>query len=556
MGQAESTEAPLASSTSQDEGKALPSALVIVGPSGVGKGTLIEKLMAQGAGGFGFSCSHTTRQPRPGEVNGQHYHFTSREAFEAGIAEGKFLEHAYVHSNIYGTSVQAVRDVAASGRCCVLDIDVQGARQVRASGLRAIFVFISPPSLEELERRLRGRATDSEEQITTRLRNAREEMASVDEPGLYDYVLINAGLEKCYEQLKQVAERALAGEVGGPRSAAAAAQPLAAEAVPVSRQEQQQQQQAAAQQAAGPTPTGQEAAAEADAATAAAAAPDAERLRLGNVASASLKSWLPAPASEAAADSPTAAPAGLERWRGRVALVTGAGSGVGRELAVSLVSAGLRVVAVSRRKSALERLQEEVAGGGAPLADAFLPVVADVTREAEVAALPRIVARRWAGAGVDVLVNAAAVAPPGAGLLDGATAAWVDMVSTNVLGAALAAREAVRDMRARGVAGHVINLGCCAEGGAAGGGGGGAFFAATKQALRVLTEGLREEARAAGLPLRVTLLTPGEVGDAPGGLTALDVVHAVLWVLSAPDHVDVSELVVRGVGPAAAAAAR
>lgn len=113
--------------------------------------------------------------PRPAQ-DGEHYHFTSRERMEAGIARGDFLEHAHVHSNIYGTSAQAVRDVAAAGLCCVLDIDVQGARQVRAAGLRAVFVFIAPPNLEQLEKRLRGRGTDAEEAIKTRLANAREEL--------------------------------------------------------------------------------------------------------------------------------------------------------------------------------------------------------------------------------------------------------------------------------------------------------------------------------------------------------------------------------------------
>lgn len=260
MGQTESVPAAAegaAVAPQLGEGGPAPSALVIVGPSGVGKGTLINRLMESDPR-FGFSCSHTTRPPREGEVvsrlrrvssmveqartavwlarlaggattrrlprahpsatarsapkqDGVHYHFTTHEAFEAGIAAGKFLEHAHVHKNIYGTSVQAVQDVADSGRCCVLDIDVQGARQVgagpgtvwaaacalrrarqlaywyqvpalglpraapplssnpgqpccrtlqvRKAGLKAIFVFIAPPSLEELEHRLRGRAT-------------------------------------------------------------------------------------------------------------------------------------------------------------------------------------------------------------------------------------------------------------------------------------------------------------------------------------------------------------------------------------------------------------
>ncbi len=109
---------------------------------------------------------------------GIHYHFVSREKFEKGIADGKFLEHATVHGNLYGTSIRAVQNVAASGKCCILDIDVQGARQVRKQNnqIRAIFVFLKPPSLEELEKRLRGRGTESEDQIQTRLATTKGEM--------------------------------------------------------------------------------------------------------------------------------------------------------------------------------------------------------------------------------------------------------------------------------------------------------------------------------------------------------------------------------------------
>lgn len=191
-----------------------PSALVVVGPSGVGKGTLIEKLMKEGDGKYGFSVSHTTRSPRPGEQDGIHYHFTTKEQFEAEIAEGKFLEYAYVHKNIYGTSIKAVQDVASSGKCCILDIDVQGARQVRAAGLNAIFVFIAPPSTNDLENRLRGRGADSEDQIETRLSNAKSELASLSEPGLYDFIVVNLEIESASKEFEEIAARALAGEVG------------------------------------------------------------------------------------------------------------------------------------------------------------------------------------------------------------------------------------------------------------------------------------------------------------------------------------------------------
>jgi guanylate kinase len=148
--------------------------------------------------------------------DGVHYHFTTRESFESDISQSKFLEYAHVHKNIYGTSIKAVQDVATSGKCCVLDIDVQGARQVRAAPrLPAIFVFVAPPNQEELEKRLRGRGTDSEEQVITRLDSARVEMESAEnEPALYDYVIVNDSLEKAVGELRLVAEAALRGEVG------------------------------------------------------------------------------------------------------------------------------------------------------------------------------------------------------------------------------------------------------------------------------------------------------------------------------------------------------
>ncbi|KAI7841158.1 hypothetical protein COHA_005124 [Chlorella ohadii] len=397
---------------------AQPSALVIVGPSGVGKGTLINRLMEEQRDRFGFSCSHTTRPPREGEVDGVHYHFTTHEKMEADIAADKFLEYAHVHKNIYGTSIQAVQDVADSGRCCVLDIDVQGARQVRKAPLKAIFVFIAPPSLEELEHRLRGRATDSEEQITTRLRNAQEELRSVEEAGLYDYVIVNNDLDAAYQHLTAVAQRCLAGEQQG-------------------------------------------------------AAPPPEQQQVGQPA--------------------VAAAYGLERHRGRVALVTGAGSGVGWELANTLAAAGLRVVAVSRSKPQLEKLQAAVLELGVPATE-FLPVVCDISKAAEVQALPRIVAKRWPGAHINIVVNAAAAPPVDTSLLSGSFEAWAESVSTNILGTALVTREAVADMERHGSWGQVVNVACAEEGSG--------MHAVSKQAACAMAQELRLEAAVRGVPLR------------------------------------------------------
>ncbi|KAJ9695778.1 hypothetical protein PVL29_010983 [Vitis rotundifolia] len=178
--------------------------IVISGPSGVGKGTLISKLMKEFPSMFGFSVSHTTRAPRNQEINGVHYHFTERSVMEKEIKDGKFLEFANVHGNLYGTSLEAVEVVADAGKRCILDIDVQGARSVRASSLEAIFIFICPPSFEELEKRLRARGTETEEQIQKRLRNAKAELEQGQSSGLFDHILVNDDLDKCYENLKVI----------------------------------------------------------------------------------------------------------------------------------------------------------------------------------------------------------------------------------------------------------------------------------------------------------------------------------------------------------------
>ncbi|KAK4755409.1 hypothetical protein SAY87_009166 [Trapa incisa] len=178
--------------------------IVISGPSGVGKGTLINKLMEEFPLLFGFSVSHTTRSPRNMEKDGIHYHFTQKGAMERDIKEGKFLEYASVHGNLYGTSIEAVEMVADEGKRCILDIDVQGARSVRASSLEAVFIFICPPSMEELENRLRARGTETEEQILKRLRNAKTELEQGVSSGLFDHILYNDNLEECYGRLKKL----------------------------------------------------------------------------------------------------------------------------------------------------------------------------------------------------------------------------------------------------------------------------------------------------------------------------------------------------------------
>eukprot|EP00531_Pseudo-nitzschia_arenysensis_P011474 CAMPEP_0116120716 /NCGR_PEP_ID=MMETSP0329-20121206/3321_1 /TAXON_ID=697910 /ORGANISM="Pseudo-nitzschia arenysensis, Strain B593" /LENGTH=215 /DNA_ID=CAMNT_0003614499 /DNA_START=54 /DNA_END=701 /DNA_ORIENTATION=+ len=180
----------------------LPKPVVFCGPSGVGKGTLIEMLMKRFPNDqFGFSVSHTTRKPREGEVDGTHYNFTSVEKIKEEIADGKFVEYAEVHGNYYGTSVAAVESVQKQNRVCILDIDIQGVMEVKKSSLEPLYFFITPPSLEELEKRLRGRGTETEESIKKRLANSKKEMDYGHQAGNFDRIFVNAGLKECFEEL-------------------------------------------------------------------------------------------------------------------------------------------------------------------------------------------------------------------------------------------------------------------------------------------------------------------------------------------------------------------
>ena len=143
---------------------------------------------------FGFSVSHTTRKPRKGEVNGLEYHFTTVEKMKADIDAGKFIESAEVHGNYYGTSVESIKSVQSRGQVCILDIDIQGVQSVKKSALDPYYVFVAPPSMEDLEARLRGRQTDTDADISKRLNNAKEEMAYGKEPGNFDKYLVNGDL--------------------------------------------------------------------------------------------------------------------------------------------------------------------------------------------------------------------------------------------------------------------------------------------------------------------------------------------------------------------------
>ena len=173
---------------------------VVAAPSGAGKSTLVNALLERESA-ISLSVSHTTRTPRPGEQYGKQYYFVDRAEFEREIAEGAFLEHAEVHGNLYGTSRTIVQEFLAQGRDVLLEIDWQGAEQIRRSKPDCVSVFILPPSRAELERRLRGRGSDSPEVIERRLRNSRGEIAHAHE---FDYILVNDVFEQALADLRAI----------------------------------------------------------------------------------------------------------------------------------------------------------------------------------------------------------------------------------------------------------------------------------------------------------------------------------------------------------------
>jgi len=174
---------------------------IISAPSGTGKTTILKKIIAI-VSGIAFSVSHTTRQPRSGEQEGVDYFFVDRTSFEAMRAKALFLEWAEVHGNLYGTSSKVIQELAEQGQDIILDIDVQGALQLQEKlGGEGVFVFIAPPSLQELEKRLAGRRTDSTNAVATRLANAQMELRSLEH---YDYVIVNDKVDQAIEVLRAV----------------------------------------------------------------------------------------------------------------------------------------------------------------------------------------------------------------------------------------------------------------------------------------------------------------------------------------------------------------
>lgn len=181
----------------------LPRPLVFCGPSGVGKGTLLGYIQKEFPGRFVKTVSHTTRKPRPGEVDGVHYHFTTLEKMELDIKEGKFIESAKIHGNMYGTSADTVRAVSATGSIPILEVDIQGAENImKMPSLRPFYFFILPPTFDDLEKRLEYRGTETKESLQRRLETSRFELVAVADCKYADACVLNKNLVDAFRDVR------------------------------------------------------------------------------------------------------------------------------------------------------------------------------------------------------------------------------------------------------------------------------------------------------------------------------------------------------------------
>jgi len=190
-----------------------PVPIILSAPSGGGKTTIAKRLL-KARDDIGYSVSCTTRSPRPGEAEGRDYYFRSREAFEAGRKAGEFAESAEVHGDLYGTLRSEIERVLASGRHVMMDIDVQGAKQLKAAYPDALFIFILPPSAQVLIDRLEARKTEDAQSFIRRLRSAKEELKAID---LYPYLVVNNEVEAAVQEVSRIIDgKGIRSSRGGP----------------------------------------------------------------------------------------------------------------------------------------------------------------------------------------------------------------------------------------------------------------------------------------------------------------------------------------------------
>lgn len=175
--------------------------IVVAGPSGVGKGSVVKELLSRDPEGLAISVSTTTRPPRPTEVDGRDYLFVSQDGFRRGVEAGELLEWAEVFGHLYGTPSEAVETHLAGGRDVVVEVDVQGAAQIRAADAGAVLILLTPPSMEDLAARLRGRGTESEERIAERLAAAEREL---QQGAWFDHVVINDDLQRATDEVAAI----------------------------------------------------------------------------------------------------------------------------------------------------------------------------------------------------------------------------------------------------------------------------------------------------------------------------------------------------------------
>lgn len=185
---------------SEPNSKRKGSMLLISGPSGCGKSTICKQLLLDD--NVVFSVSATTRAPRPGEIDGQHYHFLSPEEFRAKISSGAFIEHAEVHGNMYGTLKSSMDNAIAEGKVYLVEIDVQGALQLKALEVEGIYVFVAPPDFNVLRDRLSGRGTETPEVLERRLKKAEDEYRERER---YDHIVVNDSLERAVAEIRRIA---------------------------------------------------------------------------------------------------------------------------------------------------------------------------------------------------------------------------------------------------------------------------------------------------------------------------------------------------------------